>query len=330
MTRIAVCAAVAASWLCAAFGAATAAEPDQVRFLLPSSRYLVAFAPLNLAESRGYFAKENVKIEFVTVRGGAEVATQVGAGNALIGGGIGDTSIIVRANGVPIRTVALLGGGTLTTIVSREDGTIRTLADLKGHRVGVQSFEDTTYYALLGNLASVGLQRRDVDIQALGPAGIWQLFAAGRIDAMSAVPDWIVEIEAGGTRLRRLSSVTTFPSMAQALIASDRAIAERKPAIAAVVRATLHALDDITRNPDAAAADLIAFSARNGNPLAENRVLPVLRLYAATAYAGQTAPGASDPARIEAVQDLYLKAGIIAEKTAVRDLYTNEFVDSQR
>ena len=46
--------------------------------------------------------------------GGVDVAKQIGAGNAIIGGAIGDTPIIVRANGVPVKAVAVLGAGALT------------------------------------------------------------------------------------------------------------------------------------------------------------------------------------------------------------------------
>ena len=97
---------------------ATGQDLTPVTYLLPAPQFLVAFAPMNLADANGYFADEGIEIEFITVRGGAEVATQVGAGNALVGGGIGDTSIIVRPNGVPVRSVAVLGGGAAWDFVA--------------------------------------------------------------------------------------------------------------------------------------------------------------------------------------------------------------------
>ena len=305
---------------------ATAQDLTPVTYLLPAPQFLVAFAPMNLAASRGYFEDEGVDIEFITVRGGAEVATQVGAGNALVGGGIGDTSIIVRPNGVPVKSVAVLGGGALTTVVARGDRDIGSLADLEGRTISVQSFQDTTFYSLLGNMGTEGLSQSDADIQAHGPAGVWQLFVAGEVDAMSAVPDWIYLADAQGVDVVTLSSTEIFPSMAQAIIASDDGIANQPDAVCGVVRAISRAVEDIMNDPESAATDFIAFMEQNEFPVQPDSVLPIMQSYAETVYSGQDTLGMADADRISTVQDFYLDAGIIREATPVEDLYTNECI----
>ena len=89
-----------------------------------------------------------------TVRGGVDVSVQVGAGNAPIGGGIGETTIITRAQGVPSRTVAVLGGGAFTQLVVHDGQGINGPQDLKGKTVNVLAYQDTSFYSLLGMLAS--------------------------------------------------------------------------------------------------------------------------------------------------------------------------------
>src|SRR6185437_14058575 len=111
-----------------------------------------------------------------TVGGGAEVAKQVGVGNAEMGDAIGDASIIVREHGVPIKSVAAIGGGSITQIIVREDSPIKSPADLKGKTITVLSYQDTTYYALLGALARFGLTKDDVNVIGAGPSNIWTLF----------------------------------------------------------------------------------------------------------------------------------------------------------
>ena len=81
---------------------------EEVTFLLPAPEAQVAFAPWMLARSRGYYAAEGLKVTFQPGRGGVDVAKQVGAGNAAIGGAFGDTPIVVRAQGVPVKAVAVL------------------------------------------------------------------------------------------------------------------------------------------------------------------------------------------------------------------------------
>lgn len=172
-----------------AFTPAAQATPDEVTYLLPAPATLPAFAPWMLAQQKGYYAEENLKINFVSGKGGVDVAKQLGAGNALIGGAMGDTSLIVRANGVPVKTVAILGAGALSQTVVKADSPIQTMKDLKGKTLTTISYTDTTYYALLGSLKlSAGLTRNDLDIQAAGPVGVWQLFAAGKLTECRPCP----------------------------------------------------------------------------------------------------------------------------------------------
>ncbi|MCB1311224.1 MAG: ABC transporter substrate-binding protein, partial [Sedimentitalea sp.] len=210
-----------------ALSAGLAAAQEKVTYLFPAPDFLPAFAPFQLAQSKGYFADAGLEVAFQVGKGGADVATQVAVGNADLGGGIGDTPIIVRANGLDIRGVGLLGGRGLTQLAWRADSGITGPADLKGKSVGVLSFQDTTYYNLLGVLASAGLSKDDVDIQAVGPGGIIQLSIAGNLQAMSGVPEWIAAIQGAGVEMGQMPVDEVFPAMAQAIIASDKTIAER-------------------------------------------------------------------------------------------------------
>src|SRR5215471_4130024 len=142
--------------------AAPATAEEEITYLLPAPASLPAFSPMMIAQHKGYYAAEGLKVRFVTGQGGADVATQVGAGNAELGGGIGDTLIIVRPNGVPVRSVVLLGGGALTQIIIRTDSGIKDIKGLKGKTVAVMSYQDTTYYSLLGTLANFGMSKADV------------------------------------------------------------------------------------------------------------------------------------------------------------------------
>jgi NitT/TauT family transport system substrate-binding protein len=202
---------------------AALAAPQEVTYLLPGPPNLPAFAPWMIAQQKGYYADENLKVSFFAANGGVDVATQIGAGNAVIGGAMGDTPIIARANGVPVRAVAVLGAGALPQLVVHADSPIKTVKDLKGKTVTVMSYSDTIYYALLGSLRKAGLGRTDVSAQAAGPAGVWQLFAAGKSEAMAAVPEWIVSAEGAGAKVRLLPG-DGFESTAQAILASDKTI----------------------------------------------------------------------------------------------------------
>jgi NitT/TauT family transport system substrate-binding protein len=303
---------------------AAAAEMKKITYLLPAPAFLPAFGPWQVAKQRGYYAAEGLDVEFQAARGGVDVAKQVGAGNAIIGGGIGDTPIIVRANGIPVKAVALLGGRSLTMLVAMADSDIKGPADLKGKTVTTLSYQDTTYYALLGALSTANLTKDDVNIQAAGPAGIWKLFMAGKSDAMAAVPDWIGIVEGAGKKVRIMSIDNYFPSMAQAILASDKTIAEQPELIGKLVRATLKGMQAIMDDPAAAAADYVkAVPQHKGK---EKAMAYVFSLYNEWVYPGQKQLGAMDRDRLKKVQDFYVAQGAIRKASGLDDLYTNAFV----
>ncbi|HUZ74659.1 MAG TPA: ABC transporter substrate-binding protein [Stellaceae bacterium] len=309
--------------LLVATGGASAAE--KVVYLLPAPAFLPAFGPWMVAKERGYFAKEGLDVDFEAAQGGADAAKQVGAGNAVIGGAIGDTPIIVRANGVPVKAVAQLGNGGLMQLVLHANSPIKGPQDLKGKTVTVMSYQDTTYYALLGMLAKVGLTKGDINAEAVGATNIWKLFVAGKSDAMASVPDWIVDATEAGAKVKIISADTYFPSMSQIIVASDKTIKEKPELIRKLVRATLHGFTDIMKDPEGAARDYVkAVPQRAGQ---ERQMAEVFKLYIKYVYPGQKVVGMIDEKRLAALQAFYLKEGIIEHATPVKDLYTNQFVE---
>ncbi len=118
--RLPLCAMFAALVLALAASApqgATAAE--SITYLFPAPPILPAFGPIQLAKGKGYFAAAGLDVNFAVGRGGVDVAKQVGAGNAPIGGIVADAPIMVRGNGVPIRMVAVFGGKGFMQLVVR-------------------------------------------------------------------------------------------------------------------------------------------------------------------------------------------------------------------
>ncbi len=313
--------------LAVAFGAQAqtpAPALETIDYLLPAPAGLIAFAPWMIAQHKGYYAQEGLKINFIAGRGGVDAAKQIGAGNAPIGHSFGDTPIISRAAGVPVKSVALLGGRSLMLLTAREDSAIKGPKDLKGKVVTTTNYADATYYSLLGTLATAGLSKNDLDIQAAGPAGVWQQFAAGKADAMAAVPEWIAEVRATGVKVRIMPAYDYFGSMAQAILASDEMIQKRPDMIRKVVKGTLHGLSDIMSDPKAAAKDYIAAMPIYAGK--EAFVEEVFALYAKYVYPDQKVLGMMDPARMDLVQKFYVKEGIVTKSTPLNDLFTNQFV----
>jgi NitT/TauT family transport system substrate-binding protein len=307
-----------------AMACAPARSAETITYLFPAPPILPAFAPIQLAKGKGYFAQAGLDVNYAVARGGVDVAKQVGAGNAPVGGIVADAPIIVRQNGVQIKMVAVFGGRGFMQLVVRADSGIEKPADLKGKTLSVMSYQDTTFYALLGLLASAGLTQDDVNIQAAGPTGVWEFVATGKSAGMAGVPDWIPPVEAAGVKVRIIQTEQFFPHMAQAIGASDQIIKEKPELVRKVVQSALHGMKDVMDNPEQAAADFVKFVPEWQGK--EGQVKTALKYYADLVYPGQTVLGAVDPERLAKLQDFYLAKGIITKKSPLDELYTNEFV----
>jgi NitT/TauT family transport system substrate-binding protein len=298
---------------------------ETVKFLLPTVVELPSFAPWVLAKSEGYYAAEGLDVQFLVGRGGVDVATQVGAGNADMGEATGDTTLFVRGNGVPVKTVAVLGGGGLMQLVVREDSGITDLKSLRGKKVAVIAYTDSTYYILLGMLASVGLSKNDIEAQAVGIAAVSQMVSNNTVPAGACNPECVTTIQDNEPKVKVYVSSDYTASMAQAMVASDKVIKERPDVIRKVERAVYRAWTEMRNDPAKMARTYVA--AVPSHTGQEAYLARVFANYEKWVYSGkQTKTWAMDPERLGKLEDLYLSQGVIRAKVPLDELYTNDFL----
>ncbi len=120
-------------------------------------------APLVIAESQGYFKANGLEVELIA-------PSDPSAPPRLIAAGQGDIAISYQpqlhvqvAEGLPLTRIGTIVETPLNSLVVLRDGPIKTIADLKGKKIGfsVGGFED----ALLGAmLKQAGLTLKDVEL----------------------------------------------------------------------------------------------------------------------------------------------------------------------
>ena len=139
-------------------------------------------APLVVAKEGGYFAREGLDVELIAPADPNDPPKLVAAGKADIAVSYQPQLHLQVAEGLPLVRIGTLVATPLNTLVVLRDGPVKSLADLKGRKVGfsVGGFED----ALLGvMLASAGLKASDVTLVnvnfSLSPA-----IFSGQVDAV--------------------------------------------------------------------------------------------------------------------------------------------------
>src|SRR6201991_1204266 len=121
-------------------GIQSASALEKVRLLIPVRNIDEAFSPFVVAKEKGYFAAEGYDVTLVAVGGSNESAIQVSAGNAEVGAASpGEALVGIQSGKLNIRYFYDLYYANIWSIAVLPDSPIKTLTDLKGKKLGVQS-----------------------------------------------------------------------------------------------------------------------------------------------------------------------------------------------
>ena len=138
-------------------------------------------APIILAQDKGFFADAGLEVEIVAPADPADPPKLVAAGRADLAVSYQPQLHLQVHEGLPLVRVGTLVGTPLNCLMVREDGPVKTLADLKGRKIGysVSGVEQAVVAALL---KTAGLTIDDVEMVNVN----WSLTPAlmsGQVDA---------------------------------------------------------------------------------------------------------------------------------------------------
>jgi NitT/TauT family transport system substrate-binding protein len=115
--------------------------------------------------------------------------------------------------------------------------------------------------------------------------------------------------------------------MAQGILASDDTIQKNPQLIQKLVRATIKGMKDIMADPKAATAVYVKHVPAHAGK--EASILKTFELYNKYVYAAQKTPGVMDETRLGELQKFYVDNGVVPKASALKDLYTNKFVQAK-
>src|SRR5882757_1417359 len=168
--------------LATAMGAQGANAADLRPFRIGISAPVVTIFPVWMGEASGFYEKEGVKVEVITMEGGTR-GVQVLMSGEIQAMHVG-LAPVVQANkqGADLRLVTSTGNTIPITIFGTP--AVKRMAELNGKTIGISTSGSETDLALSIALKNAGLNRQDVTISQIG--GSSQRFgalSAGRIDA---------------------------------------------------------------------------------------------------------------------------------------------------
>jgi NitT/TauT family transport system substrate-binding protein len=226
---------------------AFAAETLRVGKSVPQA---FSFVPLDVGIQNGIFKKNGLDIEESAFSGDAKMQQAMAADSIDVGIGSGPAMAFI-VKGAPIKAIAAMAGRPLLlTLVARNDGSIKSVADVKGKRIGVSTVGSLTYWMADELSRQRGWSKGGVEI---APVGAFKPMLAAlktkQIDAMVTDIATAYELEKNGEG----KIVFRFGDLVKdfhihVIFATNKAIASRPEALRAFLRGWFETIAFMRKN----------------------------------------------------------------------------------
>ncbi len=215
----------------------------------------VQFAPVYAALENGHFADAgmNIMMEHGDENVGVDL---IAAGERQFGLISGEEVIKARANGRPVVYVYEWFQQYPVGIVVPADSPIESVADLRGHKVGIPGRFGASFNGLVALLAANDLTESDIQLEAIGFTAPEAVCVGYESDYAQGVEAAVVYLNNEPTQIEtRCTPVRVFPVTAavdmvsNGLVTNEMTIADNPALVTAMVTAFDAGLRDVIRNP---------------------------------------------------------------------------------
>jgi NitT/TauT family transport system substrate-binding protein len=237
-------------------GAQPAWSLEKVRILIPVRAIDEAFSPFVVAKEKGFFEAEGYDVTLLAVGGSNEAALQVSAGNAEVGAASpGEALVGIQSGQLKIQYYYDLYYANIWSVAVVPDSPIKSLADLKGKKLGVQSMGSAGITFAKAFAKEAGLDpQKDISFLPIGLGA--QAMTSVRQNLVDGVIFWdaaLKKLTFSGLTLRNLpapENLRTLPDVG--LLARTDTIEKNPKMLAGIGRAIAKGYDFSMANPEAA------------------------------------------------------------------------------
>jgi len=159
------------------------------------------YLPLSIAEFKGFYKAEGLDVEISDFAGGSRALAAVVGGSADVVSGAYEHTINLQQKGQMFQAFVLQGRAPQMAIgvSSKTMAGYKSVADLKGKKIGVSAPGSSTNMMASFMLANAGLKASDVSFVGVGTgAGAVTALRSGQIDAISNVEPVMTMLQQSG------------------------------------------------------------------------------------------------------------------------------------
>jgi NitT/TauT family transport system substrate-binding protein len=203
-----------------------------------AGREAFSFTPANVGMEVGIFAKNNLRLEISGFGGDAKLQQAMAAGAVDVGLGSGPGMAFI-VKGSPVKGIAAMAGPPLIfALVVRSDGSVKTIDDLRGHKVGISTVGSATSWLMnevsrqhgwgFDGFTQVPIGENSARIAAL---------KSGAIDACVVdIGSALRFVQSGDGRILMRFGDVAMEFIMHVIFATDKAIAEKPAALSTFVK----------------------------------------------------------------------------------------------
>lgn len=280
----------------------------------------IQFAPFYVAQSKGYYKAAGLNVTFnhgvVPDLIGSMVA---GKSNFVFAGG--DEMLVARDKNVKVISVSTIFQKYPVSLIVPADSPIKTLADMKGHTIGVPGPFGSTYTGLLALLHRADLTLSDVKVQSIGFTQVAALIGHKVDAAMGYSNNEPLQLNKRGFPVRTFDVSNYQPLVSNGIVTTEETYHSQPQMVRSFVQATLKGLKDVIADPNGA----VEISKGYVQGMDSTQALSVLQA-TIPLWQGNGPPGYNDSATWEATAQFLATEKIIAPVKDVTQAYTNQTV----
>lgn len=202
----------------------------------------IQFAPFYIAQERGYYAEEGVKV-VLDYTMGPEVLKLTALGKFDIASADPDAFLHAATRGLPLLHVATLYQSYPLALIAKQD--IFTAAKMKGKNVGISGKYGSSYLGLKVMLADLGLELADIQLRSIGYTQVIAL-QQDRVDVVVGYANnEPLRLAAQGTPVKIFSPSSGGQLPGVGLMTSRKTLTEKEAAIKGFLKATFRGMQDV-------------------------------------------------------------------------------------
>lgn len=285
----------------------------------------VQFAPLYVAQHKGFYADEGLEVEIQYGRENDFLALAAQREMDFVMAS-GEQVILARAQGLPVTYVMKWYHRFPVAVMAPATAGIREVEDLIGKKVGMPGFYGANFIGWKALVYATGLDETRVNLQEIGftqAAAVQQGLVDAALVYIANEPN---QLRSQGLEVDMIEVSDYIDLVSNGLVTGDTLIAQDPELVRRMVRATLRGVRETMADPDEAFAVV-----RQVIPEMTEDAAPVQRqVLASSIELWRSDPlGVSSPQAWQDSVQFMSETGLLEKPVEADSLYTNEFVETQ-